>query len=148
MTAVSAAPPRTRGGATDLVQLVFNGAGRIDRVSFLPAAAGCAVAWRAWGAVPSGWAHAIVDLPVRLVLLSGTCAVLSKRLHDLGLAGWWSAVIVGLFAVALTGEAPADALQVTAAAAGLLLTALLAAWPGQARFNRFGPSPRERPAAA
>ncbi len=144
----AAAAPRVAGGRRGLVQLFLNGAGRIDRTAFLPAVAGCAVAWRAWGAVPSGWAHAVTDLPVRVVLLAATCAVLSKRLHDLELAGWWSAVVVGLFGVALTGDAPADARQVTAAAAGLILTALLAIWPGEARFNRFGPSPRERPAAA
>lgn len=71
------------------------------------------------------------------VLLFAACCLVSRRLHDLGRAGWWTGLAWGLFLLAwpqgrgLAGDV----------SAGLL--ALVAFWlcakPGQARANRFGP---------
>ncbi len=139
----AAAPPARRSGRLDLVQLFFNGSGRIDRGVFSAALLVVALTWRGWRGTPGRWPHLVLDFPVLLGLTAAGCAVLSKRLHDLGLAGWWSAGPLTLFALATGGRAPSGPLEM--AAAGLLIAgvAALATWPGSPRFNRFGPSPRE-----
>ena len=146
--AAAAAPPRTRtatrGARVDLPQLAFNGSGRIGRALFFAAFAGVAAAWRLWAATPGEALHAWLRIPVGLVLLAAACAVLSKRLHDVGKAGWWSAAVVGPLALVVAGEGPLDALQSAAGVLALAEVAALALWPGERRFNRFGPSPSER----
>lgn len=139
----AAAPPVRRSGRLDLLQLFFNGSGRIGRRTFAAALLVTALAWRGWRGTPGRWAHLLLDTPVLLALMAAACAVGSKRLHDVDRAGWWSAGPLALFVVATGGRAPSSALQV--AASGLLVAAVaaLAAWPGARRFNRFGPSPRE-----
>ncbi len=76
----------------------------------------------------TGWA-------VLSVLLFSGCCLASRRLHDLGLAGWWTALLWALF-LAAWPQGPAHAVG-----AVLLATcvALLCATPGQRRANRFGP---------
>lgn len=133
------APPRTRGGRLDLVQLFFNGAGRIGRRTFVAAAVPVCLVARLAAGDEAGWSW-----PLWLLALVTGCTVLSKRLHDLSWAGWWSAAPVGLVAVAVHGEAPTTTAQATALllATGCILA--LAVWPGERRFNRFGPPPSER----
>ena len=136
---VAAAPTHPRGGWPDLVQLFFNGAGRIGRRLFAVALAPlCLVARLAVGT------EGVVSWALWLLALVVTCTVLSKRLHDLSLAGWWSAGPVGLLAVVLTGDAPTNAAQTTALALAAVVVVALAAWPGERSFNRFGPAPGER----
>ncbi len=138
MTA-AAAPPRARGGRLDLVQLYLNGAGRIDRRTFTAAGVAVAVVAR----VAAG-AEGLLSWGLWFLALVTACPLLSKRLHDLTLAGWWSAGPVTLVAVAVNGEAPTTAAQAVAilfAAGGV---AALALWPGERRFNRFGPPPHEQ----
>ena len=138
MTAV-AAPPRALGGRFDLVQLYVNGAGRIGRrglvVALLPV---CLLA--RWAAGEEG----VLSAALWFAALVTACTLLSKRLHDLSLAGWWSAAPVGLVAVAVNGEAPTTAAQATALLLALGCVLALAVWPGQRRFNRFGPPPGDR----
>ena len=139
MTAAPAAPPRTGGGRLDVVQLAFNGAGRIGRrvfaVCLVPLCVVARLAMETEGPVSWGlWFLALV----------ATCTVLSKRLHDLSMAGWWSAGPVGLLAVVLTGDGPTNLAQTTALALAAGLVLALALWPGERRFNRFGPAPGER----
>ncbi len=135
----AAAPPHTRSGRLDLAQLFLNGVGRIDRRTFVVAMVPVCLVARWAAGEEGGWSWLLW-----LVALVTACTVLSKRLHDLSLAGWWSAGPVGLTAAAVNGEAPTTAAQAT----GLLLAAgsvaALAVWPGERRFNRFGPSPGER----
>ena len=138
MTA-AAAPPRMRGGRLDGVQLFFNGAGRIGRRVF---AAALLPLWLTARLAMA--AEDVVSWALWFLALVTTCTVLSKRLHDLSLAGWWSAGPVGLLAVVLTGDAPTNAAQTTALALVAVLVLALALWPGERRFNRFGPSPGER----
>ena len=136
-----AAAPRP--GGLRLGQLFFNGAGRLGRLRFGAALLAVALAWRVWKAIAADPPLEWVNIPVGMGLLAAACTVLSKRLHDLSLAGWWSVVWVALFALAATGEAPASPVQVAAGAMALALSGLLAAWPGERRFNRFGPPPGE-----
>ena len=79
----------------------------------------------------TGWA-------VLSVLLFSGCCLASRRLHDLGRAGWWTA---GLWALFLAGWPPsaAPARQVFAALLAACAAVLCAA-PGQAGPNRFGPA--------
>ena len=81
----------------------------------------------------TGWAL------LGLLLFSGCCLV-SRRLHDLGWAGWWAAAVWAL--VLLAWPAPRGGLG--AIGLGLLVPAALwlCAMPGQGRPNRFGPALR------
>ncbi|WP_119061393.1 DUF805 domain-containing protein [Dichotomicrobium thermohalophilum] len=73
-----------------------------------------------------------------------------KRLHDLGVSGWW---IVPLYLVSTAGSAISNAAPQSGGLEGMVLTLLglvltfgpiiyLGAVPGQAGDNRFGPDPR------
>ena len=139
MTATAAVPPHLRSGRLDVVQLFFNGAGRIGRRLFAAALVPLCLTARLAMATEGGLSWALWGLA-----LVTTCTVLSKRLHDLSLAGWWAAGPVGLLAVVLTGDAPTNAAQTTALALAAGLVLALALWPGERRFNRFGPAPGER----
>ncbi len=139
MTAGAAAPARPRGSGLDLVQLFLNGAGRLGRVAFAAALLPvCLVARLAAGT------QGAVSWALWFLALITACTLLSKRLHDLSLAGWWSAGPVALVAVAVDGEAPTTAAQATALVTAAGCVAALALWPGERRFNRFGPPPHER----
>ena len=137
MTA-AAAPPRSRAGRIDLVQLFLNGAGRIGRRAFAAAAVPICLVARAAAGDEGLWSWALW-----FVALVTACTAMSKRLHDLSLAGWWSAAPVGLVAVAVNGEAPTTAAQAVALLIAAGCVVALAAWPGERRFNRFGPPPGE-----
>jgi uncharacterized membrane protein YhaH (DUF805 family) len=63
-----------------------------------------------------------------LVALLPTVAVSVRRLHDIGLSGWWYLLVFVPFG-------------------GLVLT-VLAIVDSQAGENRFGPNPKDLPAAA
>ena len=138
MSAAAAELPPPRGRRPDLLQLFFNGAGRIGRRAFAAAMAPvCLLArWAATAEGPWSWG-------LWLLALVTACTLLSKRLHDLAWAGWWSAAPVGLVAVAVNGEAPTTAAQASALLLAAGCAAALAAWPGEGRFNRFGPPPGE-----
>lgn len=134
-----AAPPRKRDGRWSVVQLFFNGAGRLGRLPFAVGIAVVALGWRLWRATPGRGLHLVLGPVAGVVLAAAACTVFSKRLHDLGLAGWWSAAPVGLAMLAVGGEAPASPAEITAALAALAVAVALALWPGEAAFNRFGP---------
>ena len=96
------------------------------------------------------------NVPAALVMLAGfavatwiSLATSVKRLHDLGVSGWW---IVPLFLASMAGSAvsnvaPPGGLEgFVLMLVGLTLTfgpiIYLGAVPGQAGENRFGPDPR------
>ncbi len=123
----------------DALELLFSSSGRLSRTPFL-AGMGCVlgVLWLydRWvgGALRllTGWA-------VLAVLLFSGCCLTSRRLHDLGRAGWWTAGLWALFLVAWP-PSPSVARQ---ACAGVLLACgvALCVIPGQGQ-NRFGPGLR------
>ena len=122
----------------DVLELVFSSSGRLSRAPFLAGMGGVlGTLWlydRWVGGSPrlaTGWA-------VLGGLLFSGCCLTSRRLHDLGRAGWWTGLLLALFLLAW----PHPRGPVGGASAGLLgLAALwLCASPGQSRANRFGPA--------
>lgn len=77
-----------------------------------------------------------------LVMLCPYAAALFRRLHDLGLSGWWAgaAFIASLLTSSLAALPELEWTRfVSAAAFGLLFLAAL--FPGQKTENRYGPAP-------
>lgn len=64
-----------------------------------------------------------------MAIIVPSYAVTVRRLHDIGLSGWWI----------LTGFVPF---------VGVLVLLVFAIWPGQRGGNRWGRNPGEAPAAA
>jgi len=123
----------------DLVQLFFASTGRMGRGVFLFAVAAVFAVFAAYEAAVVGWAHAATGWLVHLVLLAAAASVLSKRLHDRGRSGWWSAPI--LLAFAVVWPAPRGVMDWLFASVLVWAAVELAAMPGEPRPNRFGPPP-------
>lgn len=132
----SAPAPAPRKG--DL-QLFFNAAGRVGRVTYVAGMAPAVILLRVPAIFAPGWGQGVaiwLCWPVALVV---ACTLTSKRLHDTGLAGWWTALLLGLILVTLWAP-PGE--TILGSACGWILVvalALLVAWPGDPDFNRFGP---------
>ena len=121
----------------DAAELFFSSSGRLSRAPFL-AGMSCVLAflwlydrWVVGAArLATGWA-------VLAVLLFSGCCLASRRLHDLGRAGWWTAVVWALFLEAR--PPPSTPARMIAAALLVVGTVVLCSAPGQPRANRFGP---------
>jgi uncharacterized membrane protein YhaH (DUF805 family) len=92
--------------------------------------------------MPEGWPKLVfawLAWPPGFVIWG---VVSARRLHDLGLAGWWFALLAALFFIAGAHlDLPHGPVGWGAGGLCALLTAALLIWPGQRRFNRFGPRP-------
>jgi uncharacterized membrane protein YhaH (DUF805 family) len=86
----------------------------------------------------TGWARRLTGWAVLFVLLFAGCCLVTRRLHDLGRAGWWTAVYLLLFVWSWPD------LRSWPAVVLALLCLELALRPGQARPNRFGAALRPR----
>lgn len=89
----------------------------------LPPAPAMTLAW---------WLEALVAAPVLLVpilLLLPLAAVAVRRLHDIGLSGWWL----------LSASLPVPVLDVLVVGAQVVCFAR----PGTAGDNRYGPDPKQ-----
>lgn len=118
---------------------MFSASGRLGRTPFL---IGCAVLiagaaiYEVWVPAPLHWLTGWFIYPGLLYM--GAC-VLSKRLHDRGRSGWWTALI--LFALIAVWPTPHGA--------GAIIFTLILGWAvielgvmqSEAGANRFGPSP-------
>ena len=122
----------------DALELFFSSSGRLSRAPFLAgmgSVLGVLWLYDRWAGrglrLATGWA-------VLAGLLFSGCCLVSRRLHDLGRAGWWTAAALALFVPAW----PQGRGAVGDACAGVLglLAIWLAAAPGQAAANRFGPA--------
>lgn len=129
-------PETDDGRRLDLVELYVSGVGRIGRGVFVAAIAGVILAFELYQRLP-GLAHWITGWAVYPILICAAASILSKRLHDFGRAGWWSAFPIlaypwirpwpeGLWAGICLGVV-------------LWYGVWLTLWPGQREFNRFGP---------
>jgi len=109
--------------------------------------------------LPDPWLARIGILPLfgGLLLINwlALTSVIVRRLHDIGLSGWWiltyPAVLGGFAAGALYCLGLSSPFEFLAPAlfAGCVLTILVALWvlfgvPGQGHDNRFGPVPPDQ----
>lgn len=135
------APTAPRRG--DL-QLFLNAAGRVGRLSFVAGMTPAVILLRAPALAPPGWPQNLATALCWPVALVVACTLTAKRLHDTGLAGWWTALLLGLILLTL-GSPPGETVLGSAAAWILVVSlALLVAWPGDPDFNRFGPVAERR----
>lgn len=119
-------------------ELFFSPAGRVGSFGFL-IAIGCL--WVALGLFDAlaqgdlrvfGW----VGYPVLISILS---CVLSKRLHDRGRSGWWSALVI--LAVIMVWPAPKHFLDFLGVIVLVWAGVELGFMPGERGTNRYGPNP-------
>ena len=122
-----------------VTRLFLDGSGRSGRVAFLLAAGALLAGLAGWEAAPAG-ARRWTGWLVGLLLAFSACAVTSRRLHDRGRSGWWTALAL----LAFVNVWPAPRGAVGWLFASVLLAALvdLGLLPSQPRFNRYGPQPR------
>ena len=144
MTGYGYPPAAASSARRGELQLFFNAAGRVGRISFVAGMAPAVILLRVPAIFPAGAAQAVatwICWPAALVV---ACTLTAKRLHDTGLAGWWTALLLGL--ILLTLAAPPGETILGSAAGWILVVALalLVAWPGDPDFNRFGPAPERR----
>ena len=136
MSAAGATPP------FQIADFLFNASGRSGRWAYVVGQLAPAVLLQPLAMMPHGplWtAWAWIGGFASYVVMGTLTA---RRLHDLGRAGWWFAWISALFAVALMPKPPAlTTLSLATAVVAFLAMAVLAAIPGEAAFNRFGPPP-------
>ena len=126
-------------GQTDWRELFFSGSGRAARMPSLIAAATLLILAVFYEAVAGATLHWITGWFVYPPLFYCGACVLSKRLHDRGRSGWWAAlVLVAIVAVWPHPESFWDFFFSL-----VLIWALidLAAMPGEAGTNRYGPNP-------
>ena len=122
------------------LRLFFASSGRLGRVDFVLAMAVVLCLFTGYETVVGGFLHLLTAWLAHLVLLAAGVSVLSKRLHDLGRSGWWSAVVWLVFVIVCPQpEGVVDDVLAT----GLVVAGLyLALAPGQPAFNRFGAPPK------
>ncbi len=122
----------------DLVELFVSGVGRIGRVRFLFALAAVIAAFELYQRM-GALAHWITGWVVYPILICAAASILSKRLHDRGRAGWWSAAPI--LAYPWIRPWPEGIFGGLCLGVVLWFGVGLTLWPGEARFNRFGPKP-------
>lgn len=119
----------------DAAELFFSSSGRLARTPFLAGLGAVLGALWLFGLI-EGAARAVSAWAVLPVLAFSGCCLTSRRLHDLGRAGWWSAYPLALL-VALW-PAPRGDYRLICVATLAALAVWLCAMPGQSRPNRFG----------
>jgi uncharacterized membrane protein YhaH (DUF805 family) len=122
----------------DPVELFISGVGRIGRLVFVPAIAVVIAAFELYQRAGS-LVHWITGWIAYPLLMCMAASILSKRLHDRGNAGWWSALPI----LAYPWIRPWPEGLVGGVCLGIVLWfgVSLAVMPGEASFNRFGPKP-------
>ncbi len=122
----------------DPVELYVSGVGRIGRLVFVPALAVVIAAYELYQRAGS-LAHWLTGWAVYPLLLCAAASILSKRLHDLGRAGWWSALPI--LAYPWIRPWPEGIFPGICFGIVLWFGVGLALWPGERTFNRFGARP-------
>ena len=130
---------------TDWASLFFSAEGRLSRAPFLIGAAvliAMASIYEAFVGVTLHWLTGWFVYPA--LIYCGAC-VLSKRLHDRGHSGWWSALLlVAMIAVWPAPVGVFDFIFSVALVWGVVELGVMASEQGP---NRFGPNPLRASAA-
>ena len=135
-------PPRPIIGRFDITAFLFNAAGRSGRTAYLLGVVTAGLLLKSTLLVPAGWGRIAWAATIGFLGFVIWGVLTARRLHDLGLAGWWFAIPAGLvFFTADRLSQPQTPLQWSTGAVVAALTITLLLWPGQRRFNRFGPRP-------
>lgn len=131
-------PFRPGGRHVDWIHLLFSSAGRLGRTWFLVAVAVLLGVFVAYEHLAGGILHLLTAWAVYAVLLFSASCVLSKRLHDRGRSGWWTALV--LFSFGAFWPPPPHGVFGILFSLPLLWAAIeLGARPGERGANRFGP---------
>ncbi|HVZ29098.1 MAG TPA: DUF805 domain-containing protein [Asticcacaulis sp.] len=120
----------------DWGQLFFSASGRTRPLPFSVAAGVLLLLLALYESVVKGglqWLTGWIAYPA--LFYCGAC-VLSKRLHDRGRSGWWSAVI--LLAVVMVWPSPTGFFDFLAALVLLWAVVDLGVMPGERGDNRYG----------
>lgn len=125
--------------AIDWRELFLSANGRLARTPFLFGAGvliGALFLYENMFGVVAHWASGWAVYPA--ALYTGAC-VLSKRLHDRGKSGWWSALI--LFAMGVAWPHPRGLFDLVFVLVVIWAVIELAVLPGEQGTNRFGANP-------
>jgi uncharacterized membrane protein YhaH (DUF805 family) len=124
---------------------MLSSTGRMSRLAFLGCGLVLAVLVGAYEYARTIGSAPWLDWVVYPLLLFPTACIMSKRLHDLGQAGWWGFLIVWALVVqwGTVHAWPAPITLVGRAAMIVLVSAeaYLVFVPGQPGVNRFGSNP-------
>ena len=132
-------------GQVDLAELLLSSTGRLARGAFLIVAAVLIGLTALYEATPPTL-HLLTGWFVYPVLLFVAACVLSKRLHDRGRSGWWSALI--LLAVIIAWPTPTGFFDFLFSLVLVWAAVELGVMRGESGANRFGPNPQAQPARA
>ena len=127
------------GGPIDWRELFASPAGRCPRGRFWFAAVALLLAAAIYEALVGPTLKLVTFWIVYPALLASGACVVSKRLHDRGLTGWWAALV--LLAVALIWRAPSGVSVLVSLPVLVWSTVELGLMAGEQGANRFGPSP-------
>jgi uncharacterized membrane protein YhaH (DUF805 family) len=130
----------------DWKDIFLSSVGRMSRVPFLLASAVVVAAAWLYQISVGPMTHWVTGWVVYPVLTHLAASVLSKRLHDRGRSGWWSALV--LLAAVVVWPRPSGIVDYMFS--GVLVWAVidLGLMRGQAGANRYGPNPLRQLAAA
>ena len=126
-------------GQVDWGELFFSAAGRALRGPSLVAAVILVAVASVYESIVGPTLHWITGGFVYGALIYCGACVLSKRLHDRGLSGWWGALI--LFAVMAAWPHPDGFFDFFFVLVLIWAAVELGAMPGESGTNRYGPNP-------
>ncbi len=121
----------------DWAQLFFSSSGRVSRGPFLIAVAVLLAVLVLYDEAVSGIARALTAWVVFSVLLFSALCVVSKRMHDRGRSGWWSALV--LLAFLIVWPEPDGFFDFLWALVLLWSAVELGVMGGEQGANRYGP---------
>jgi len=120
----------------DWGNLFFSAKGRIGQLHFIIGAAVLLLLLCLYDSAVKGSLLSVTGWIVYPVLLGMAACILSKRLHDRGRSGWWSAVI--LLAVVMVWPTPTGFFDFLAVLVLVWAVVDLGVMPGERGDNRFG----------
>ena len=143
---VAESEPAVDGMRNDWKDLFLSSVGRISRTPFLIACAVLIAVTAIYESIVGRVMHWITGWIVYPVPAFCAASVLSKRLHDRGRSGWWSALV--LFSVMVIWPHLVGFLDFLFSLVLVWAVVELGVMPGEPGANRYGPNPLNAAAAA